>query len=69
MTRTWMKQDHEIVRTELADLLQQGLRARPRVLVVENHCLAQQGFELRNPMMAIDDLVVCARWIVRVVGG
>ena len=35
---------------------------------MKNHRLPQQGLELRDRMMAIDDRVVCACRIVRLVG-
>ena len=61
------ERDDEVVVADLPDLLEPRLRQVPRVLVVEHHRQAVQRLELRDRLVAVQDLLVAVGRVVRVV--
>ena len=62
-----VKDHHEIVVAELADLGEPGPGAVPPILVVEHHGLPQERFQLGHAVRGLDDVVVAVARVVRVV--
>ena len=67
-TAARVEDDDVVVVAQLLDRGQPGLRAVPRVLVVEDHGPPVQSFELGNVLGAVEDLLVAVDWVVRIVG-
>ncbi len=59
---------HVVVVAQLLDRGQPGLRAIPRILVVQHHGPPVQCLELSNVFRAVEDLLMAEDRVVRVVG-